>query len=126
MCKEKQERDPLACVSSIQDQFYRRGWRWTEEIFDNGDVYIRFTLSKWCHALSPDSPYQLRPYGWGRFHRADAWRKAEEFLLKEQGSLFDVARLRAYKESFKDQPNNESTPPSVVDQHDLNILQRQI
>jgi len=90
-------------IAVIQEAFVRAGWRWYEETFDNGDVIIRFTLRKWCHAFNinkNDNYSEDCKYGWGRYPRYDAWVMAYDFLLGEMGTVEEMKELRKYKEKY--------------------------
>jgi hypothetical protein len=95
----------FAFVSRIQKRFFDAGWLWQEQIFDNGDVVIRFTLNKWCHAMDSHSNpnyFEDCRYGWGRFQRWYAWVRAERFLLDHIGEKPDIERLIEYEAKYKE------------------------
>lgn len=69
-------------IAKIQQKLMRKGWRWQEEIFaDNPNTMVEITQDSHWDAFSYNYEHgPTRIYGWGRYPRLQAWRRAERFI----------------------------------------------
>ena len=71
--------DHLIRIAEIQESLLKRGWRWREEIYNDGSpnyCYVDFTKSTDNSFFSNNSG----EYGWARYSRMDVWQQAWDKL----------------------------------------------
>jgi len=69
-------------IAQIQKELMKLGYQWEERIYNDGNpynCYVIFTKNNKPHYFTDNI---LGDFGWGRFTRITAWKKAYEFLAE--------------------------------------------
>jgi hypothetical protein len=82
--------DEMVEIYKIQQKYMDAGYQWNEHAFNDGsgEVIINFTNDKSPHAFSAHHNL-LGDFGWGRFDRLTAWRKANSWFSKHVEQKID-------------------------------------